>query len=188
MLGNTRMNYSPSLHLRCSFYIWQSCQIFFSFASFRAEGGHCPSRAVDLYFAYSSHLPSCRPAEADRFSMMLISLHPTTSQVMDLSSQHIFEERRSYYLFSRFGDGRRWKKWSTGFAVQFEIIPIFLKNLEFCRINTGTRSSGLKYHWEHWTWLQSRLQGVKLGIPKKDDHTVSGCPHATRLHWVSQCI
>ena len=29
MLGNTRLNYSPSLHLHCSFYIWQSHQFFF---------------------------------------------------------------------------------------------------------------------------------------------------------------
>lgn len=29
MLGNTRLNYSLSLHLHCSFYIWQSHHFFF---------------------------------------------------------------------------------------------------------------------------------------------------------------
>ena len=121
----------------------------FSFASFRAQGGDCPSWAVDLYFAHSSRLLSCRPAEADGLSMVLINLHPSTSQAMDLSSQHIAEERRSYYLFSRFGEGRRWKKWSPGFAVQIEINPKFFKNFLLCSINPGTRSPGFKCHWEH---------------------------------------
>lgn len=56
---------------------------FLSFAPFRAQGGHCPSWATDLYFAYTSLLLSCRPVETDGFSMVLINLHPNSAQVID---------------------------------------------------------------------------------------------------------
>lgn len=166
MLGNTRMNYSPSLHLHCSFYIYQSHPTYFSFAPFRAQGGHCLSWAVDLCFSYSSHLPSCRPAEADEFSVVLSKLHPSTLRVMGLSSQDIFEGWMSYHRFSRFGEGRRWKKWSPGFAVQIEIDPAFLNNLVLYSINPGTRSPGFR---NHGAFLQSRTQGVKFGNVKRGE-------------------
>lgn len=118
-----------------------------------------------LYLVHSSHLSPCRPAEADGFSMVLINLHPSTSQVMDLSSLHIFEERKSYFLISRFGDGRKWKK-CTGFAVQVEINPVFLRNFIFFRINTDMRSIALRSHWEHWTFLKADFRVWNLASPK----------------------
>lgn len=150
------------------------------------HSGHREDIALHEQWTHiSSHLPACRPPEADGFSMVLINFHSSTSQVRDLSSQHTFEERKSYFLFSRFGDGRKWKK-CTGFAVQVEINPVFLRNFVFFRINTDMTSTALRSHWDHWTFLQSRLQGVELGITKRIDRMISGCPHVTRLGWVSQ--
>lgn len=165
MWGNTKLNFSPFLHLHCSFCIGQSHQVFF-LCLIEDTGRMLTFMSCGPVFCSllkPSFLQSC-------WSWWVFhGAHPSTSQVMDLSSQHIFEERRSYCLFSRFGDGRRWKKWSSGFAV-FLIFTIF------CRIKTSTRSFGLRYH---WTFLQNKLQGVQLGSTKRDDHIISGCSHVS---------
>lgn len=56
----------------------------------------------------------------------------------------------------------------------------FYRIWNYAALNPGTRSPCFRNHREHWTFLQNRPQGVKPGIPKKDDQTISARSHMTR--------
>lgn len=122
MLGNTRLNYSPFLHLYYSFCIWQSHLSIFL----------CPIQGTGRTLPFLSHGPVfclLLPPAFLQIHWVWWVFHGAHQPAPKLctSDGFIF----TTHLFSRFRHGRKWKKLNTGFAVQVEMNIVFLKNLIF---------------------------------------------------------
>lgn len=152
MLGNIRLNYPPSLHLHFSFCLWHWHPRLFLWP----HSGHREEKHTSWWF----------------FFMVFTNLHLNNSQVMDLSSQHTFAERMSL-ICSPYLGMEELKAWIC--ISGWEKYSIFK---EFGIMHHQSRHKIPRLQELLRALNISAEQGVKLGIPQREDHhTIGGCSH-----------